>query len=442
MRQVPRFGTQLGVSPSWFGYRYLESETIADYCARHGEQHTTSTQSIGQREDASTRGGVPPPRAGTYVRDPSTRLRAIGGPKARIQTVHAEKAFQHPLPGNIEARSGLPREQGWWGYSFWDVPNRTSGPTRLVTLPHCRVVWYHDRDENGDFYPALLPEGRRSLELREIRFRPKHAAVLRGAKTLKRLERATWILERVYHNHSHWLTAHLPKVLLLRAHGGLKDVLLPLELTPTMEGSLRLLGLDPDQFPRFDPTCPLDVDELTIVENDRFRPELLCMVRDAFAGAASSEAGTDDQPPCPATSRTPWRRVYVSRARATRRRLENEVELWPFFERAGFERVLMEDLSFEEQVRLLQETAVLAGPHGAGLTNMIFCPPGAHVIEIADLGFPNPNFYALASGLRHHYWIVQAQSVGTGHPLERDLRAPVSAVDETLARVMSKLEGR
>ena len=40
------------------------------------------------------------------------------------------------------------------------------------------------------------------------------------------MARATWITERVYDNHSHWLTAHLPKLLMLRARGELGDVVL------------------------------------------------------------------------------------------------------------------------------------------------------------------------------------------------------------------------
>ena len=88
------------------------------------------------------------------------------------------------------------------------------------------------------------------------------------------------------------------------------------------------------------------------------------------------------------------------------------------------------------QVALMQETAVLAAPHGAGLTNMMFCREGTHVIEMADLSFPNPNFYATAAALGHHYWIIEAEGIGDVHPLEKDLRVEPS----TLARVRSDLD--
>ena len=110
-------------------------------------------------------------------------------------------------------RERLPDDRGWWGYSFRDVPARTSAETFVATLPDVRVVWYHDPEQQGDFYPALLTRDGRALDLREIRFRPRHARALRRFGRPVRIEKATWILERVYHNHSHWLTAHLPKLL-------------------------------------------------------------------------------------------------------------------------------------------------------------------------------------------------------------------------------------
>jgi capsular polysaccharide biosynthesis protein len=183
-----------------------------------------------------------------------------------------------------------------------------------------------------------------------------------------------------------------------------------------MDGSLQMLGLDPNGLPTFDMDRPLLVGELTLVETDRFRPELLRKVQAVYADPTVEVR----------------RRVYISRAQASRRRLINENEIWPLLKKSGFERVYMEDLSFESQIQIMRETAVLVAPHGAGLTNMIFCSEGTHVVEIADLGFPNPNFYALASALGHPYWIVQADSVGGGDPLKKDLHVAPDALNAAL----------
>lgn len=342
----------------------------------------------------------------------------VGRP-IRLETIHPPSVVEHPLPLTVSSRDQLPDDRGWWGFSFRDVPERRSDATLLVTLHDARIVSYRDPDRHDDFFPAIVTGGTHGLDLREIRYRPRHAEAMRSPSEVH-LDRATWIIERVYHNHSHWLTAHLPKLLLLRELGRLDEVILPAERTAAMDGSLRLIGLDPERFLQIDLSRPIQVDELTVLSTDRFRPELLRLVQDACG------PGSDLQP---------WRRVYISRDRASRRRLRNEEELWPLLEANGFERVHMEELSFEAQVGLMRETSVLVAPHGAGLTNMVFCAPGTRIVEIADLSFPNPNFYALSSALGHQYRLVAATGVGDAHPLERDMAVDLPVIRPLLARL-------
>lgn len=378
--RVSRAGVNSGLHAGWFGYRYVQHETVPEHFARHQGD------------------------------------RAAG----RCETLHPADVAHHPLPCNIDSREELPDDRGWWGYSFRDVPARESGQTLIATIPDCRIVWYRDPAQANDFFPAIIAGDGRALDMREVRFRPLHAETLRRSGPPDRLKKATWFIERVYHNHSHWLTAHLPKLLLLRDRGALDDVLMPPERTAGMDGSLRMLGLEPDQFTTFDPSRPLRVDELTFLVTDRFRPELLRLVPEAY--------GVLDAPPA-------HRKVYISRARATRRRLLNEDEIWPLLEAEGFERVFMEELGFEQQVELMRQTAVLFAPHGAGLTNMMFCPPGAHIVEIADLSFPNPNFYAVACAMGHRYWLLAGTGLGDLHPLEKDLHIDPTKVRELLHRL-------
>jgi capsular polysaccharide biosynthesis protein len=182
-----------------------------------------------------------------------------------------------------------------------------------------------------------------------------------------------------------------------------------------------MLGIRQGDCRTFHEERPLWVGELTILSTDRFRPELLLPVRDALGAFSPGEQ--------------PRRRVFLSRSRAARRRLLNEDEVWPLLRDAAFERVWMEDLSFDEQVRLMGQTRVLFGLHGAGLTNMMFCPPGGEIVEIADLGFPNPNFYALACAMQHHYWVIPGRAIGEVHPLEKDVAVDLSAVEKVLANL-------
>lgn len=382
-RRACTIGVKAGLPPAWVGWRHVEPESARAHVAR---------------------------------------LQARGAAGASYETVHPETRAHNPLPLEVPDRDRLPDDAGWWGYSMRDVPDRLSGETFVATIPEARVVSFVD--ERRRFFPAILTRDGRAIDMREIVFRHGHAATLRAGGAPRQLERATWICERVYDNHSHWLTAHLPKLVLLRDRGALGDVLLPEALTPAMAASIRLMGLDPASFRTFEPGRTLEVGQLTILGTDRFRPELLRPVRDALA---------------PPPAAPPTRRIYVSRAKAGIRRLVNEDAVWPLFEAAGFERVLMEERDFAEQVALMRETKVLAAPHGAGLTNMMACPAGAIVLEMAWLGFPNPNFYALAAAMGHDYALAPAQAHGDAEPLRKDLVADLDAVRAALAAVLRRL---
>ncbi len=82
----------------------------------------------------------------------------------------------------------------------------------------------------------------------------------------------------------------------------------------------------------------------------------------------------------PPTERT--RRLFVSRADARKPRLLNEDEVFARIERFGFERVTPGRLPLAEQVALFSGAQAVAGPHGAGMTNLVFMPEGGAVIEI------------------------------------------------------------
>ena len=98
----------------------------------------------------------------------------------------------------------------------------------------------------------------------------------------------------------------------------------------------------------------------------------------------SVEAMRQTQQVFPATERP--RRVFVSRADARKRRLLNEDEVFARLERFGFERVMPGRLPLADQVALFSGAQIIAGPHGAGLTNLIFMPEGGAVVEVFRRG--------------------------------------------------------
>jgi capsular polysaccharide biosynthesis protein len=134
------------------------------------------------------------------------------------------------------------------------------------------------------------------------------------------------------------------------------------------------------------------------------------------------------------------RRLYISRARAARRRILNEEQAADAMIRHGFKRVFLEDLSFPEQVRLAGSASVLAGNHGAGLANMAWMKPETTVLELRLQGDRQNNcYFSLASALNIKYRYLTcapANERATAHSadliVDMDrLEQELSAIDES-----------
>jgi hypothetical protein len=99
----------------------------------------------------------------------------------------------------------------------------------------------------------------------------------------------------------------------------------------------------------------------------------------------------DRLPPAGAATRL----VYIRRT--TTRRVANGPAVEAFMRQIGFEIHAMEDLTVAGQIDLFRHAAFVIGVHGAALANLVFCPPGTKVIELApDTGF-RP-FFSVISG--------------------------------------------
>jgi len=104
-------------------------------------------------------------------------------------------------------------------------------------------------------------------------------------------------------------------------------------------------------------------------------------------------------------------RIYVSRQKAKMRRVVNEQELKPILHDYGFTVYTLEDLSLKEQVNLFAHADAIAGPHGAGLMNMIYAPDKASVAEISTSPTV-PCYIVMARQLQHPFTRIQAVTVG------------------------------
>lgn len=74
-------------------------------------------------------------------------------------------------------------------------------------------------------------------------------------------------------------------------------------------------------------------------------------------------------------------RVYISRADTSNRKLVNEAGIEGYLKQRGFEVVSFTGRDLAFQINTMAHADYIVGPHGAGLTNVIFCKAGARVLE-------------------------------------------------------------
>lgn len=108
-------------------------------------------------------------------------------------------------------------------------------------------------------------------------------------------------------------------------------------------------------------------------------------------------------------------RIYISRSRASFRRVLNEPEVLEILRTWGYQPVWLEDLSFAQQVGLFQQAQRIVAPHGAGLTNLVWCQPGARVLEFFPSNYQPICYWTIARQVGVDYGCVVGQGVLT-HP--------------------------
>ena len=96
------------------------------------------------------------------------------------------------------------------------------------------------------------------------------------------------------------------------------------------------------------------------------------------------------------------KRLFLSR-RGSRRTLIDEDALTPVLEAAGFETIVASDNGIRD---LLPQAEIIIGPHGAALTDVMFCHPGSVLIELTPSGHIEPYYYTAADSAGMSYFSI------------------------------------
>lgn len=248
-------------------------------------------------------------------------------------------------------------------------------------------------------------------------------------RPIRTVDRPVLNICQMYHlNYSHWLLSNLPWILPWLSH--LRDGRLAL-LTPHLQHewqrrSLELLGVPSSaiiEVPEHAVQC------CDIIHSGRCYPARVNGFANSDAYAASERRWF--APPEDAVIRTVEmlkaavrpsdrverpERIYISRrGTASFRTLLNESEIETAAERVGFKIVRTENLSLDEQVAMFSQARVVLGPHGAGMTNTVFAPPGCLVCDFFPPGWKNDWSLRLTQLFGHKYQALSWSDSSSRH---------------------------
>lgn len=122
------------------------------------------------------------------------------------------------------------------------------------------------------------------------------------------------------------------------------------------------------------------------------------------------------------------RRIFVSRADATERRIVNENEVIDLLKPMGFETAMLTGMSVTEQRELFSEAECVVMSHGAGCANMIFAGTGTKIIEFVPKSYQHHMFWHIAKWSGHWYARLISED-GANKDMRADLQALKRALE-------------
>ncbi len=203
-------------------------------------------------------------------------------------------------------------------------------------------------------------------------------------------------------NYYHWLTDGLTRLLHLPSFPEDTKILVPPGLPPFALDSLKMLGLA-DRVREA-------TEEHLLIENYHFAgPSALtgCVNPMGVAWLRKSFG----LPPKPAGGH---RKIFISR-QGTTRSVSNLREVEHALAADDWEIIDPGRLSFGEQLETFKQARIIAGIHGAGMTNVLWAPPGTRVVEFMPRSFRNACYEGISLVLGHSHQVLICQSDSRGN---------------------------
>lgn len=228
----------------------------------------------------------------------------------------------------------------------------------------------------------------------------------------------------------HWLFDSLPRLKLIEeVIDEIDFLIIPYNLKKSQIETLALLGFHEEKLLKIKDGCNIHCEKLYVpclpLEQRRTSKWVCDFLRDSFL---------------PKQIIKPYRLIYISRKDALYRKVVNEKEVEDYLRKIGFEIIQMSELSILDQAKICAESRVVVGPHGAGLSNTVFCQK-AKILEIFSPSYINPVGLVIANLYgNEYYYLIGEDSPGNSPPPWRDFKVDMRAFDDTLKLMIENYE--
>lgn len=197
----------------------------------------------------------------------------------------------------------------------------------------------------------------------------------------------------------HWMLDVLPRIDLLNKSGIAIDkfVFNTSPCLPFQHQTLTALGIPPDRRIEIEGASHLRAKKLVVPSLIGYTSHYPKWAVDFLRTAFFQHTHLSDR----------GKRIYISRADAKHRQLTNEQQVLKLLEPYRFQTVTLSEYTVGDQIALFASADVIVAPHGANMTNLLFCHAGTKVIELFSPGYVNPIYWAISNhaGLDYYYLI-------------------------------------
>jgi capsular polysaccharide biosynthesis protein len=230
-------------------------------------------------------------------------------------------------------------------------------------------------------------------------------------------------------NYYHFLTDVLPRIVLVEKSGISIDRYLVNRSLPFQRDLLERFGISGDRVIESRAHPHIQAERLvvpTLPDPDMETPGwIVTALRDRLL---------------PPGAVAPRRRIYVGRgSRRHDRIVVNEPDVLAVLARRGITPLDPGRLPVADQIQAFASAELIVAPHGAALTNLAFCSPGARLVELFAPDYVNVCFWALAThvdGLEYRYVIGH----GPPGPAGKAMMAVSSDIEVDIGRLEAVLD--